>query len=195
MEELSGYATLIVGIAMILMWLLIVAVIFFGWIFSKRATDRFFKVAIKSLMLDSVDKSLISLRNDFELYRNYRYGFSSKTIVLLCQELQAKMKLENNEQYIEKLDEIIAILKDETRFDDEKKNEIVDNVNKVSVKEARLLREYFIRLDAYNLGRLFEKDRNFEDMKVKLTRKKWVSIFGYILGVVGSVASIWSMFF
>lgn len=74
-------------------------------------------------------------------------------------------------------------------------NELIKNVqNNSSLDDARILREYLIRLNVYNDGILFEKDRTFKDMQEKLTRKKWASNLGYIIGIIGSAASIYSLF-
>lgn len=201
MEEFMNYSFLFMGMVMLLIWLTIVAMILMMWIGSKIENARFFKAAIRSLDFKDIDEVRDGIQNDFEVYRNRRYGFKSKKIVDLCQEFERKLKLQKNgilgknDNYIHKLHLVISILKDEYKFDDEKMNQIIENVRSSSgTDDARTLREYLIRLNAYNDGIIFEKKQNFKDMQEKLTRKKWVSNLGYTLGIIGSIASIYSLF-
>lgn len=155
---------------------------------------------MRSLDFSSVDEVRKGISNDFEVYRNHRFGFKSKTVIELCQELEREIKLQekgnSKNDHIQKLEDVISILKDEYKFDDEKMNEIIKNVqNKADVEEARKLREYLIRLNAYHDGIIYEKDRYFKDFQERSTRKKWVSNFGYAIGIIGSIASIYSLFF
>lgn len=170
------------------------------WVGSKIENERFFESAMRSLDFSSVDEIRKGITNDFEVYRNHRFGFKSKTVIELCQELERKIKLQEEDvsqnEHVQKLEAVISILKDEYKFDDEKMNQIIINVqNKADVEEARKLREYLIRLNAYHDGIIYEKDRYFKDFQERATRKKWVSNLGYIIGIVGSIASIYSLFF
>ena len=74
-------------------------------------------------------------------------------------------------------------------------NEVIDNVRKKSGNEdARKIREYLIGLNAYNDGILSEKDRYITDIKEKLTLRKWFNVICGIVGLVGSISSIYSTF-
>lgn len=202
MERLIlNYSYLFFGVVMLLIWITLVAIILIMWIGSKIENKKFFKAVQRSLEFKDIDEIRNGIKNDFEVYRNRRYGFESKTIIELCQEFDRKLKLQEddirdkNNNYIHKLEAVISILKDEYKFDDEKMNKIVENVQDNSgIEDARTLREYLIRLNAYNEGILFEKERRFKDIQEKLTRKKWMSNLGYIIGIIGSMASIYSLF-
>lgn len=200
MEEFLEYTNFILAIVVLLAWLTIIVILLIMWIGSRIEYIRFFKAAMRSLDFSSIEEVRKGISNDFEVYRNHRFGFKSKTIIELCQELERKIKLQDNginqKERIEKLESVISIYKDEYRFDDEKMNEVIKNLqNKTDVEEARKLREYLIRLNAYHDGIIYEKDRYFKDFKERTTRKKWISNLGYILGVLGSIASIYSLFF
>lgn len=202
MEEFVNYSYLFLCIVLLLIYVTMFAIIFIMWIRSKIENERFFKAVKRSLDFKDIDEIRNGIKNDFEVYRNRRYGFKNKTIIELCQAFDRKLKLQEDdikgENYdnIHKLESVISILKDEYKFDDEKMNELVKNVESNSgIEDARILREYLIRLNAYNEGILFEKDRAFKDMKEKITRKKWLSNLGYIIGIIGSGASIYSLFF
>lgn len=202
MEEFQYYSYLFFGVAMLLIWITLIVTILIMWIGSKIENKRFFKAAQRSLDFKSVDEARNGIENDFEVYRNRRFGFKSRTIVELCQEFERKLKLQEddingkNRDYICKLESVISILKDEYKFDDEKMNELIENVQSNSgIEDARILREYLIRLNAYNEGILFEKERTFKDLQEKQKTKKWVSILGYIIGFIGSIASLYSLFF
>lgn len=201
MEQFLNYSYLFVGVITLLIWISVLALILITWIGSKIENRKFFKAAQRSLDFKDIDEIRNGIKNDFEVYRNRRYGFKSKSIVELCQEFERKLKLQEddindiNYNYICKLESVISILKDEYKFDDEKMNKLIENVqSNAGIEDARMLREYLIRLNAYNEGILYEKERNFKDMQEKLTRKKWVSNLGYIIGIIGSIASIYSFF-
>lgn len=199
MTELSMYVNLILAIGVVLIWATVIIMILVMWIGSKVEHERFFRAARRSLEASNIDEVRNGIKNDFEVYRNHRFGFKWKNIVEMCQELGRKMKLEGkdqlNESQLRKLEEIITILQDEYKVDDEKMNEVINNIQKKSgVEDARKLREYLLRVSAYHAGIIYEKDRCFKDMQGKLTKKKWASNLGYILGIIGSIASICSIF-
>jgi len=198
MQKLIEYTDFILAIGVILMWVTICLILFVFWIGNKVAYHKFFKAAKYSLKGNNIDDIRRSIINDFEVYRNHRFGFKSKSIIELCQELENKLKLEEdltNTRSIDNLEHVILILKDDYKIDDEKMEQVIWNLQaKSGLDEARKLREYLIRTDAYYKGILFEKDRCFKDMKEKLQMKKWASILGYVIGIIGSVASIYSIF-
>lgn len=199
---IMNYSYLFLGIVILLIWITMIAMILIMWVGSQIENEKFFKAVQRSLEFKDIDEIRNGIKNDFEVYRNRRYGFKSKTIIELCQEFDRKLKLQEddirnkNYNYIHKLEAVISILKDEYKFDDEKMNKLVENVQGNSgIEDARILREYLIRLNAYNEGILFEKERTFKDMQERLARKKWISNLGYIIGIIGSIASIYSLFF
>lgn len=199
MEKLLLYTNFVTWIAVVLIWTTIILTLLITWIGSKIENERFFKSAMRSLDFSSIDEVRKGISNDFEVYRNHRFGFKSKTIIELCQELERKIKLQEKDvsqnENIRKLESVISILKDEYKFDDEKMNQIITNVqNKADVEEARKLREYLIGLNAYHDGIIYEKDRYFKDFQEKSTRKKWGSNLGYAIGIIGSLSSICSLF-
>lgn len=194
MEDFFKYTDFILAIGTILLWLTIVAMIVVMWMANKIAMNNFFKAAERSLKFKGVDESVKGITNDFERYRNHGAGFSSKTVIELCQELEYKMKLRDELEYIEKLEEIISIFKDEYRFDDEKMNEVIKNIgDKSCAEDARKTREYLIRVNAFYNGIVYEKDRYLKDIQEKMTRRKWFNRFCGFIGFVGSIASIYSL--
>ena len=195
MEKWLKYTDFLLAIGIILLWGFLVILFLSMWIGSKYTKNKFFKAARKSLEFEKIEDILSEIRNDFEVYRRYRFGFKNNTIIELCQELEQKIKLEGNLEIVSKLNKVINSFKDEYKFDDEKMNEVIDNVGKKSGKDdARKIREYLIRLNAYTDGILYEKDRHLIDIQDKLTRRKWFSLICGIVGFVGSIASIYSIF-
>ncbi len=195
MEKIIGYSNFIMGLGVILLWATLVLMLIVMWIGSRIAQKNFFKAAKESLKFRNVDESIKGITNDFETYRNHRFGFKSKTIIELCQELEQQLKLKNDTNYIEKLEEIISLLKDEYRFDDDKMNQVIKDISeKSSTEEARKVKEYLIRVNAYHDGIIYEKDRYLGDIQEKMARRKWFNRFCGVIGIVGSVASIYSLF-
>lgn len=196
-DKLGIYADLILGGAVIFVWGTVCLILLVRWIFSVRASRSFFKAASQSIRLASnLDEARKSIQNEFEVYRYRRFGYKNKTIIELCQELCSKLKIcattESNKD-VKVLEKVITLLKDEYRFDDEKMNETVQEIEKkAGLEEARQVKEYLMRLNAYHEGIIYEKDRCFKDAQERLTRKRWISNIGYIIGIVGSIASICS---
>lgn len=195
MESFSIYSNFILAFSIFLMWITLVSLVVVMWIGSIKSRNKFFRSAKKSLMLDDIDASKKGITNDFEVYRNHRFGFKSKTVIELCQELEQQLKEKEDLKLVLKLGKIIDSFRDEYRFDDEKMNEIIDNVkNKSSIEESRKLREYIIRLVEFNRGIVYEKDRRLKDIEEKAARRKWINTIVGVIGVVGSIASIVSLF-
>ena len=195
MEKLLQYTDFLFAIGVILLWAFLIVLFLSMWIGNKYTKQKFFKAARKSLEFEKNEDILNEIRNDFGVYRRYGFGFKNNTIIELCQELEQKIKLEGNMEIASKLNKIIISFKDEYKFDDEKMNEVIENVREKSGKDdARQIREYLIRLNAYNDGILYEKDRHLIDIQDKLTRRKWFNVICGIVGFVGSVASIYSIF-
>ena len=200
LQKLSMYSNFVLGGAVIFVWTVMCTIMFVMWISSQMASKKFFKAALRSILLSSnTDTVRDSIQNEFEVYRNHGFLFKKKTIIELCQELGRKLKLKadiESKSAVMILENVISLLKDEYRFDDDKMNDTIKEIEcKAGLDEARKVREYLIRLNAYHQGIIYEKDRYFKDMQEKFTRKKWISSLGYILGLVGSVASIYSLFF
>lgn len=195
MEALVGYAYFIMAVGIILLWATLAIMFMSMWISSRIESKKFFDAAQVSLKLTGLDESAKSITNDFEVYRNHRFGFKSKTIIELCQEFEHKLKLKKDEKYISKLEDIISLFKDEYRFDDEKMNDVINNVRDKSGKEdARTIREYLIRVNAFNNGIVYEKDRYLKDIQEKMERRKWFNRLCGAFGIIGSIASIYSIF-
>lgn len=195
MEKILQYTDFLLAVGVILLWLFLVVLLLIMWIGSKYAKEKFFKVARKSLEYEKNEDMLREIRTDFEVYRRYEFIFKKNTIIELCQELEQKIKLEGDLETVRKLNKAITAFQDEYKFDDEKMNEVIDNVRKKSGNEdARKIREYLIGLNAYNDGILSEKDRYITDIKEKLTLRKWFNVICGIVGLVGSVSSIYSTF-
>lgn len=195
MEKLLQYTDFLLAIGVILLWVFLIVLFLSMWIGSKYTKQKFFKAARKSLEFEKNEDILSEIRNDFEVYRKHMFGFKNSSIIGLCQELEQKIKLEGDLVVVSKLNKIITSFKDEYKFDDEKMNEVIENVrNKSGKGDARKIREYLIRLNAYTDGILYEKDRHLIDIQDKLTRRKWVSVICGIVGFVGSIASIYSIF-
>jgi len=183
-----------------LLWLTILILIIIAYVKSKIENKHIYKAIIKTIQIsENINEIQIAITNEFELYRRHRFGFSSNNIIELCQEVERKIKLQDSyaeqNDNIKKIESVIAVFKDQYRFDEEKMNEVIKNVNeKIGVEEARKIREYLVRMGAYYDGRIFEKDRQLKDVQERVTRKKWFNIIIGIIGFVGSIASIYSIF-
>lgn len=195
MEEFLQYTNFILAIGVILVWCVAITVMLVSWIESKSEKNKFFKAAEKSLKFTGIDESVKGITNDFEVYKNHRFGFKSETVIELCQELEQKLKLQGDSEYIQKLENVISLFKDEYRFNDEKMNDVINNIrDKAGAEDARVTREYLIRINAFNNGIIYEKDRYLKDIQEKMARRKWVNRLCSILGIIGSIASIYSIF-
>lgn len=76
-----------------------------------------------------------------------------------------------------------------------KMNDVIKNIrDKTGAEEARETREYLIRVNAFNNGIIYEKDRHLKDIQEKMMRRKWINRLCSILGIIGSIASIYSIF-
>lgn len=195
MEELMEYANFILAVGVVLLWATLAIMFLSMWMGSRIESKKFFIAAQASLKLTSLNESMKSITNDFEVYRNHRFGFKSKTVIELCQEFEQKLKLKEDLEYISKLEEIISLFKDEYRFDDEKMNDVISNVrDKSGMEDARTIREYLIRVNAFNNGIIYEKDRYLKDIQEKIARGKLFNRFCGAVGIIGSIASIYSIF-
>lgn len=171
-------------------------------ILNLISTHHFYVAAYRSLDGKNVDKRTQSIRNDYEVYCRRRYGAGWKDIISLCQELASKLKSKKTFQgytiakySIEELEEVIEVLKEDNIFNDEKMNNVVDEISRKTNEEyARTVREYIIRLRAYCQGQLFEKESEKRYYIDRMERKKWFNRFCSIIGIVGSIASIYSVF-
>ncbi|RHD09884.1 hypothetical protein [Lachnospira eligens] len=200
LDKVFQYANVITAIGVVLLWLTILILIIIAYVKSKIENKHIYKAIIKTIQIsENINEIQIAITNEFELYRRHRFGFSSNNIIELCQEVERKIKLQNSyaeqNDNIKKIESVIAVFKDQYRFDEEKMNEVIKNVNeKIGVEEARKIREYLVRMGAYYDGRIFEKDRQLKDVQERVTRKKWFNIIIGIIGFVGSIASIYSIF-
>lgn len=120
MEEFLQYTNFILAVGVIIVWCVAIIVMIGNLIGSKVEKNKFFKAAEKSLKYTGIDESVKGITNDFEVYRNHGFGFKSKTVIELCQELEQRLKLRGDSEYTQKLDNVISLFKDEYRFDDEK---------------------------------------------------------------------------
>lgn len=200
LDKVFQYANAITAIGVVLLWLTILILIIIAYVKSKIENKHIYKAIIKTIQIsENINEIQIAITNEFELYRRHRFGFSSNNIIELCQEVERKIKLQDSyaeqNDNIKKIESVIAVFKDQYRFDEEKMNEVIKNVNeKIGVEEARKIREYLLRMGAYYDGRIFEKDRQLKDVQERVTRKKWFNIIIGIIGFVGSIASIYSIF-
>ena len=188
------------AVGIMLLWGIIIVFIIIAFVRSKVEDKNFYKAVTKTLQIyDDINEIQRAITNEFELYRKHRFGFSSSNIIELCQEIERKIKLQDNyseqNDNIKKLERVIVVLKDQYRFNEEKMNEVIKNINEKSgAEEARKIREYLIRMKAYYDGRIYEKDRCLENIQEKMMRRKWLNMILGIVGFVGSIASIYSLF-
>lgn len=194
MDRWVQYANFLLACFAILIWTSVLLILLASWIGNKIVKNHFFIAAEKSLKFKSVEEAVRGITNDFEVYRNNRFGFRSQTVIELCQELEQKLKLQGNLENIQRLESVIAIYKDEYRFDDDKMNNVIENIkNQSSPEDARTVREYLIRVIAFHNGIVYEKERCIKDIQEKMTRRKWINRVCGVLGVIGSLASIYSI--
>lgn len=195
MDKWVQYTEFLLACFAIFAWTSLLLIFFISWIGNKIVKKRFFIAAERSLELKSIEEMVKGITNDFEVYRNNRFGFKSQSVIELCQELEQKLKLYGSLSDIQRLENVIAIYKDEYKFDDDKMNDVIENIKKKSGPEdARTVREYLIRIIAFHNGVVYEKERHIKDIQEKLTRRKWFNRFCGLIGFVGSVASIYGLF-
>lgn len=195
---------ILVCLVIILVYLFLVVFLFITMILSCRSTHLFFISAYKSIDIEDVDKRVQSIRNEYEVYRKRRFGAGWKDIISLCQELSSKLKSSKEDcfrgwripsYYIMYLEEVIEILKEDYNFEDEKINQMINEIETKADKDcAKKVKEYIIRLQAYCQGQLFEKESEKQHYLAKMERKKWFNRLCGIIGIIGSIASIYSLF-
>ena len=195
MENYLKYTEFILAIGLALSMLIVIVLCGVMICADLLARRSFIKSAKRSLNFPGIVESMKGITNDYEVYRNRWGGLVRRTIVELCQELEQKIKSQDvEEDIVMKLEEIISLYKDDYRFDDDKMNSVIENIRKQSSDEdARNVREYLIKVNAYHRGIVFEKERQINDAQLKMNRRKWWNRFCTLLGVIGSIASIYSI--
>lgn len=202
MNNTDDVISILALLIVLLVFIIFVFCVLATLILSSISTHRFYIAAYKSLDRENANKRTQSIRNDYEVYRKRRYGMAWKDIISLCQELASKLKSRDSfrgegipKHSIEELEEVIELLKDDYSFEDEKINSVINEINqKTNAENARIIREYIIRFQAYCQGQLFEKDREKQNCIDKMERKKWFNRICGIIGIVGSIVSIYSFF-
>ena len=121
LTKLHMYSNLFLGGAVIFVWMVMCVIMLIMWISSWIASRKFFRAALRSILLtNDIDSVRNSIQNEFEVYRNHRFGFKKKSIIELCQELGSKLKLRTDIEAkgaVKILENVISLLKDEYRFD------------------------------------------------------------------------------
>lgn len=173
---------------------------------DKYIKGRFFKatrevVAAKDF---EVHRCTASIKNIYEVYRNHRFGFASKKITSLCQELSSDIRrgrgldsiqCMSKDEWSDRVDEVIKQLQYEENFDDEKANEIIVELNgNIKAEIIESVKQKLVYLEAYHKGVISVKDAEIQELKNKMKKKQWIVWISGIIGVIGSFASIISLF-
>lgn len=196
----------LLGLAVIVIWLSGFLVIFIGLLLSRVYEKRFYNSVIEILASKnySLETNIDSIKNEYEVYRRHRFGFAGKSIVSICQEsassLRRGIKLDSiqcnqKDEWANGLEKIIKQLKYEQQFDDEKANEIINELyDKIDDKSIEKVKQRLVFLEAYHKGVLSVKNLELQDLKEKMNRKQWISWVSGIVGVIGGLISIISIF-
>lgn len=201
-NDIANLANIIMGIAVIFVWITVLLMILIGAIFGKIYKRNFFK-AVKEI-IDvkefNSDICLDGIKNSYDVYRSHRFGFASIGIIPICQEMSSNLrcgkwldsiKCKPNNVLANRLDEIIKRLQYEKNFDDEKANEIIDELKgKVETEDLMKVKQRLTFLEAYHKGVLSVKNTENEDLKDKMKRKTLFATISGIIGIFGSIASI-----
>lgn len=203
MELLAAILPAAFGILSILF---IFGIILYAYLMSKHVETTYKHNVIeiiKNCKKSEINQTTIDkMKNAYDVYRNRNYGFGYKDIIQLNQQLEQDLRTNTYKKYYktgdiknvvgaDNLDLIINFLKEQLRFDDEKANELFENLSKeLQPNQTKIIYDFKIflsELNAFNKGRLFEKEYEISSLKQKLKRKHW---FSYILGGIGLLSSI-----
>ena len=196
----------LIGVAIILIWITAWLMIIIGLILGKVYEKNFY-IVVREILYDSnlnLEKCTNGIRNGYDVYRRHRFGFSSKKIIPICQEVASGLRrgvnlngIQRNykDDLADKLEEVIKQLQHEENFDDEKANEIIAELNeKIDSNTLGNIKQKLIFLEAYHKGMISVKNVEMEELKDKIQKKKWITWISGIIGIVGSIASIISFF-
>lgn len=190
---------------LILVWSSLIIFIWVGSILAKIYENHFFSAVQSVLESQKFDlsKCMDSVRNNYDVYRRHRFGFTNKKIIEMCQELALNLrngkgldsaKYVHKDLWADRLDRIIKQLQYEEAFDDEKANEIVEelkgNTNDNIIESVR---RKLVYLQAYHKGVISVKNIEIQELKYKASKDKWIKWITGTLGVIGSIASIVSL--
>lgn len=196
----------LMALVLLVVWFSIMLMMIIGLSLGKIYEKRFYIAVSKLLSGKSykLDDCVNSVKNNYEVYRRHRFGFANKKIVPICQEFASKLRigigldsiqnLYNNEM-ADRLEEVIKQLQYEEHFDDEKANEIIEDLNgKINNEIVEQVKQKLVFLEAYHKGIVSVKDLEISELKYKIQKKNWATWITGIIGVTGSVASIISIF-
>lgn len=206
MDNIVGITNLLLAIILMLIWVTLLIFVAVGSILAKIYENRFFAAVKAVLDVSKFDlgKAIDSIKNSYAVYRAHRFGFASKKVIAICQELGMDLrngkgldsvKSTYKDLWASRLDDVIKQLQYEEAFDDEKANEIVTEL-KGSVRDDIIeeVRRKLVFLEAYHKGVISVKNVEIQELKDKASRDKLGKWIVGTLGVVGSVASIISLF-
>lgn len=206
MSNVGNIANIIIGSAVIFVWGTVVVLLLVGFILGKVYERRFFHGVKECISVKKIDlqKCAESIRNYYAVYRNHRFGFNGKKITQICQELSLDIRrgvrldsieYKSKDEWADRLDEIIKQFQYEEHFNDEKANEIVDELNgKIAIEFINKIKQKLIFLEAYHKGIISVKDVEIQELRDKLKRKQWINWVSGIIGIVGSLVTIISLF-
>lgn len=170
MESFSVMFSNIMGVAILLVWLSGWMLILIGLILGRIYEKRYY-TEVKILLINhefNLDKCTNSIRNGYEVYRRHRFGFSGKKIVPICQDFVSNFRrgaalssieYESRNKLADRLEEVIKRLQYEEQFDDDKANEIIDDLkNKIDNDIIEQVKRKLTFLEAYHKGILSVKD-------------------------------------
>ncbi len=206
MNNITSISNALMAIAIIIIWVSAMLFILIGLILGKIYERRFYIVVIDILDNSnfSLEKCTNSIRYGYDVYRRHRFGFSCKKIIPICQDFASSLRRGvsldriqylSRDKWAEKLEEVIKQLQQEENFDDEKANEIINELNgKIDNKNLEKIKQKLIFLEAYHKGVISVKDAEIVELQYKIQKKRWITWISGIIGIVGSLVSIGSFF-
>lgn len=178
-------------------------VIFTNEIIQKR---RFYNAVRETVYAEPfiLKQCTESIKNSYEVYRRYYYFTPCEPIINICQEFAVNIRLgkaldcyqlNHKNELADRVEFVINQLREEQQFDDEKASEIVMELSGIISSETlEEIKRKLTFLEAYHKGVISVKNAEINEIRNRMKTKKWISLITGALGVIGSIASVVSLF-
>lgn len=216
MDQISSIALLLISIGFIAVLLLIVGVVILSFACSSLYERDYKKGIIKlleTINADMTDDRVIeSIQNQYSYYRNRRINAASyKDIVTLTRDLVSEIRNGKHTKYhsanissdiVNKLEVLVNKMKKKFLFEEDEIYDLAKQIKTVcnSSESEKLADKVLVRFATcigYCNGRLFDKEQEIFGLKSKLSKKEmktWLTIAGWVLGLISSIITITTIF-
>ena len=187
-------------------WCILILFLLMRVIFELIERRKFYFSVIETVKQKSfeVSKCTESIRNSYDVYRRCSFIWESQPIIDICQDFAVdirngkkleRFQIQSKSELANRLEKIIAQIREEEQFDDEKARELIEEIGcEVSSETLESVKRKLVFLEAYHKGIIGVKNAEIKNIKAKMETKKWISWVTGTLGVIGSIASIISLF-